>query len=71
MLMMQVVRGGICADGRLRDFVGLVKVQILDAMSCPHPTRRYTYRHAHPEVYLQLRVTRFDEKNFFRTQERE
>lgn len=58
MLMMQVVRGGICGrlrlDGCLRDF--LVNVQILDAMSRPYPTRRHAYRHAHPEIYLQLRV---------------
>jgi len=56
MLMMQIVRGGICGDRRLRDFLGLVKVQIFDAMSRPHPTRRHAYRHAHPEIYLQLRV---------------
>lgn len=56
--MMQIVRGGIRGDGRLRDFVVLVvKVQIFDAMSCPDPTRRHAYRHAHSEIYLQLTIT--------------
>lgn len=38
----------------MRDFVAcrLVKIQILDAMRRPDPTRRHAYRHAHPEIYL-------------------
>lgn len=54
MLMMRSTHGGICRLGRLRDLVWFMKVQILNAMSRSNPTRSYAYRHAHPEIYLQL-----------------
>lgn len=52
MLLMRFAHRGIHRLERFR-YV-LTNIQILNAMSRSDPTRGYAYRHAHPEIYLQL-----------------